>query len=41
MARDGFNESSVIFIDLDLAIHNKYSLPNNVEPVESLQHHLY
>jgi len=26
---------SIIFIDLDLVIHNKYSLPNkNVEPVE-------
>jgi len=33
------NESSVIFIDLDLAIQNKYSLPSNVETVERLQHH--
>jgi len=33
--------ASIIFIDLDLAIHNKYSLPSNVEPVESLRHHLY
>jgi len=37
----GFNESSIIFKDLDLAIHNKYSLPSYVEPVEILQHHLY
>jgi len=37
----GFNESSVIFIDLDLAIHYKYSLPSNFEPIENLQHHLY
>jgi len=30
------HESSVIFINLDLVIRNKYSLPSNVEPVESL-----
>jgi len=28
-------------MDLDLPIHNWYSLPSNVEPVESLQHNLY
>jgi len=33
--------ASMNLIDLDLAIHNEYSLPSNVEPVESLQHHLY
>jgi len=38
-ACDSFNSSSVIFIELDLVLYNKYSPTSNVEPVESLQHH--
>jgi len=40
-ARDGFNSLSIIFIDLDLVLYNKYSLTSNFDIIESPQHHLY